>query len=126
MLEDVSSRAWLRRARAQKCIARCCGAKLQLPVFAPEGGARKRVTGRRHMCMQCGCSSESHSPLAVLSEGPLRAGCPRVSGSQRQPCGGCAQLSGVGKCRLAHWVSGLGFTTIYWKIKWTRTRKLGF
>ena len=51
--------------------------------------------------MHCGCSSESHSPLAVLSEGECEG----------QPCGGCAHLSGVGKCRLAHRVSGLGLTT---------------
>ena len=41
MLEDVSGRAWLRRAKAQKCIAGCCGAKLQSPVFAPKSEARK-------------------------------------------------------------------------------------
>ena len=39
-------------------------------------------------------------PILTVKLQPLRAGCPRASGSQRQPCGGCAQLSGVGKCRL--------------------------
>ena len=28
---------------------------------------------------------------------PLRLGCSRAFGSQKQPCGGCFQLSGVGK-----------------------------
>ena len=40
---------------------------------------------------------------------PLRARCPRVRGSQRQPCGGCAQLSGVGKCRLTQVMSARGY-----------------
>ena len=43
---------------------------------------------------------------------PLRAGCPRASGSQRQPGGGCAQLSGVGKCRLTQVVSAQGYVVL--------------
>ena len=59
MLEDVSSRN-----------RRVLRKKLQIPVFAPQGGAR------------------------------LRAGCPRASGSQRQSCGGCVQFPGLAKVNV--------------------------
>ena len=82
-LEDVSGRAWLRMARAQKCIAGC------------EGGARKaghRQKAHVHVV-------RTHAPRAVLSEGSvklqqLRAGWPLASGSQRNNIG--VVLSGAG------------------------------
>ena len=47
------------------------------------------------------CSSESHSPPAVQGDGECEAAAIKSvlppSGSQRQPCGGCAQHSGGGK-----------------------------
>ena len=64
----------------------------------------------------CACSMDAVLKVTLLLQcrvrgsvklQPLRAGCPRAYGSQRQPCGGCAQLSGVGKCRLTHRDLGL-------------------
>ena len=77
MPEDVSSRAWL------------CSYRLLLRRVGPGKRAVLKVT----LLLQCRVRRS-------VKLQPLRAGCPRASGSQRQPCGGCAQLSGVGKCRL--------------------------
>ena len=96
MPEDVSSRAWLRRARAQTCVAGCCGRNCSYRLLLRRVGPGKRAVLKVTLLLQCRVRGS-------VKLQPLRAGCPRASGSQRQPCGGCAQLSGVGKCRLTQY-----------------------
>ena len=103
MPEDVSGRAWLRRAGAlrlsQGGVEKAAVTDLCLKRWGQVGGSSE---GGANACMSVAvlrvtlhlqCRMRGSVKLQ-----PLRAGCLRAPGSQRQPCGGLC--SAFGGCQI--------------------------
>ena len=102
-LQDADAGGCLRQGLAakgknRKVTACCCGetavTDLSLKVGQVGGSSAGGVVAVLRVTLHLLCKVTGSVKLQ-----PSRAGCPRASGSQRQPmqpCGGCAQHSGIG------------------------------